>query len=223
MLFSTTKYRISIAMTNHMVIVSSYRASYNAERKYYEIISLEKVCCPYCGGSLEYRNSRERGVSDELRNKAIYLLRRLWCAGCKHLHTEIPDIIQPYKHYSSSVIQDVLDGGGETCGADDSTIRRWRSGFKDAKADIEQRLKSIYARETEGPVPLITGVKTLDSLIKAEPRWLAYVMKLLICHGHRLCTRFAFCPGGPPDKVAIIDVSKRQGGKIYDKTKEDTG
>ena len=209
-------------MTNRMVIVSSYRESYNKEQEYHEIISLEEICCPYCGDSLEYRNSRKRNVYDELRNKAIYLLRRLWCSGCRHLHTEIPDIIQPHKHYSSSVIQDVLSGG-DICAADDSTIRRWRNDFKEAKPDIEQRLKSIYVLETGSHAPLTTGVKTLGSLIKAEPRWLSFVTKLLICHGHRLCTRFAFCPEPPPDKVAVISISRGKGGMIYDKTKEDTG
>ena len=206
-----------------MVIVSSFKIRYNTEKKYYEIYDAEDVQCPYCVGILKYRNSRQRNVLDELRNKTVYLLRRLWCAACKHLHTEIPDIIHPYRHFGSSVIQDVLSGGGDICAADDSTIRRWRNDFEEAKPDIEQRLKSIYVLETGSYAPLTTGVKTLDSLIKAEPRWLSLVIKLLICHGHRPCTSFAFCPERSPDKVTSIGTSKGKGGRIYDKTKEDTG
>lgn len=160
---------------------------------------------------------------DETRDKTACLLRRLWCDGCRHLHTEIPDFIQPHRHYGSDVIQDVLDGGGQACAADDSTIRRWRGEFGEAKADIEQRLRSAYARETDSHAPLAAGANTLGGIMKAERRWLSFVMGLLICHGHRPCSRFAFCPRPLPDKVANIGMPETKGGKIDDKTKEDTG
>ena len=206
-----------------MFIVSSFETRYNTERKYHEIVSAEETRCPFCSGILKYRNSKPRRTLDELSNITIYLLRRFWCDGCRHLHTEIPDFIQPYRHYGSSVIQDVLDGGGDACAADDSTIRRWRNDFKEAEADIEQRLKSIYAIGTGSHAPLTTRKKTLGSLMKAEPHWLLFVMKLLICHGHRLCTRFAFCPEPPPDKVNVTVNPIGKGGFVNDKTKEDTG
>jgi len=213
-------------MTNRMIIVTSFKLRYNTIKKYYEVFGTDTVRCPFCGGHLKYRNSRTRGQLNKLRKKTVYLLRRLWCAGCKHLHTEIPDIIQPYKHFGSSVIQDVLDGGGETCAADDSTIRRWRSDFAESKPGIEQRLKSIYVRETDSHAPLTTETRTLDGLKRTQPKWLPFVMKLLICHGHKLCTRFAFCPGPTVDKVADIGKPGKlmgKGGRVYDKTKEDTG
>jgi hypothetical protein len=220
--FTSAKIRMSIAMTNRMVIVTSFKTRYNSERKYHEVIYSEETHCPYCGGGLKYRNSRKRKVLDELRNVIAYLLRRLWCAGCLSLHTEIPDIIQPYRHFSSSVIQDVITGG-DVCAADDSTIRRWRNDFDESKPDIEQRLKSVYARETGSHAPITTETKTLCGLMKLETKWLAYVMKLLINCGHRLCTRFAFCPEASTDKVADIGIPKGKGGRIYDKTEEDTG
>jgi hypothetical protein len=206
-----------------MVIVSSFEIRFNTDKKYYKILGQGDIRCPYCTSILKYRNSRPRILLGELREEALYLLRRLWCESCKHLHTEIPDFIQPYKHYGSSVIQDVLDGGGETCAADDSTIRRWRSDFSESKGDIEQRLRSIYAYETDSHAPLTTGMNTLDSLINTEQKWLSFVMQLLICHGHRLCTRFAFCQMPLLDKVAGIVKLTPKGGISYDKTKEDTG
>jgi hypothetical protein len=119
--------------------------------------------------------------------------------------------------------KDVLDGGGDACAADDSTIRRWRTDFSDAASDIEQRLKSIYACETKGQAPLITARETLGGLMKLKPDWLSFVMKLLICHGHRPCPRFAFCPEHFVDKVARVGISKGKGGFVNDKTKEDSG
>lgn len=183
----------------------------------------EDTRCPYCGSILKYRNSRQRGILNELREKTVYLLRRLWCEGCQHLHTEIPDFISPYRQYSSAVIQDVLDGGGDDCAADDSTIRRWRGGFREARADIEQRLRSVYARETDSHAPVTKGTGTLDALIRREPRWLPFVMRLLICHGHRPCTRFAFCPEGEAVNMAETDKTGSKGDVVNDKSKEDTG
>jgi len=213
---------MGVAMTKPMVIVTSFTTRYNIEKKYLEVISAEESRCPYCGSALCYRNSRLRGLLDELQEKAVYLLRRLWCECCRHLHTEIPAIIQPYRRYASCVIQDVLEGG-DTCTADDSTIRRWRNDFKEAKADIEQRLRSAYVHETGAHAPVTKGTVTLDALIKREPRWLSFVMKLLICHGHRLCTRFAFCPREEAVKIARTDKPGGKGGAFYDKSKEDTG
>ena len=210
-------------MINHMLIVTLFKTLYNICKNHYEIQGIGDVCCPYCDHVLKYRNSRLRNLLNELGEKTAYLLRRLWCDGCKHLHTEIPDFIQPYKQYGSSVIQEVLDGGGSTCAADDSTIRRWRRDFKEAKADIEQRLKSIYARETDSHVPVTMGTKTLDGLIRREPRWLSVVMKLLICRGHMLCTRFAFCPGPDTLKIDIKIRSNGKGDVFYDKSKEGPG
>jgi len=210
-------------MTNHMFIVTSFRTRYNEEKEYYEITSSDVPACPYCEGVLEYRNSRQRGVQDEQRNEIMYLLRRFRCEGCRHLHTELPSFIQPYKHYSSSVIQDVLDGGGNTCAADDSTLRRWRSDFSDAGSDIEQRLLSCYAQESGAHPPISRSVSLLEWLRGREPMWLAFVMKLLLSRGYRLCTRFAFCPYIAADKVHSISKSYTKGEEINDKTINDTG
>ena len=211
------------AMAKPMVIVSSFEILYNKNGEYHEVLVHEAARCPYCGGALRYRNRKQRSVLDELREKIVYLLRRLWCEGCKSLHTEIPDFIQPHRHYSSLVIQDVIDGGGEACAADDSTIRRWRNDFEEAKADIEQRLKSVYARETDSHAPFASETKTLNGLIKRETRWLSYVMWLLIRHGHRPCTRFAFCQREEAVSIAGMAADGGKGDGFYDNSKEDTG
>jgi hypothetical protein len=206
-----------------MFIVSSFDTRYNDNYGCYEIVSDEEALCPYCGDKLKYRNSRLRQLLDAIGIMTLYLLRRLLCKGCGKLHTEIPDIIQPYKHYDSKTIQDVIDGGGQTCAADDSTIRRWRSDFEEGRRDIECRLASIRAADVDAHTPLLGGGRLLARIVEAEPRWLAFVMKLLICRGHRLCTRFAFCPDADSAKVAIDGDGAGKAGVAYDKTEEDTG
>lgn len=54
------------------------------------------------------------------------LLRRLRCSHCGRLHLEIPDVMQPQKHYAAEVIRKVEAGELGSCPADDSTIRRWK-------------------------------------------------------------------------------------------------
>ena len=205
-----------------MFIVSLFDTRYNGENGCYEIDSHEEALCPYCGATLKYRNSRLRQLLDALGEKTVYRLRRLLCEGCRKLHTEIPDTIQPYKHYDTKTIQDVLDGGGQTCAADDSTIRRWRSDFEGGRRDIECRLASIRAVDEDAHAPLLGG-GLLARIVEGEPCWLAFVMKLLICRGHRLCTRFAFCPDADSAKVAIDGDGAGKAGVAYDKTEEDTG
>jgi transposase InsO family protein len=115
------------------------------------------------------------------------------------LHTEIPDTIQPYKHYDSDTIQCTLDGGEDAlnCEASDSTMRRWKEDFEAAKADIEQRLASIYAQESDSTTPLITSASPISIIRATQLRWLGFVMRLLINAGHKIRTRFAFCPSQP--------------------------
>ena len=148
------------------------------------------------------------------------MLRRLLCEGCAKLHTEIPDIIQPFKHYDSETIQSVIDGGEKAmdCVADDSTISRWKSDFTKAAPDIEQRLGSVYVREADETIPVLSSVTILAYIRAMQKCWLAFVMVLLINGGHKLCTRFAFCPSSIDGIVSSIS---RKGGKLDGKTIKD--
>lgn len=82
--------------------------------------------CPDCGEPLNGYDRRQRSLIEDDGNIKIYLLRRLYCPRCERLHLEIPDIMQPQKHYASKVILQVMEGNKESCPADDSTIRRWK-------------------------------------------------------------------------------------------------
>ena len=97
-----------------MIIVPKFELKYNEKTEKYSIV-VEKADtstgCPLCEGFLKYRDAINRDVTDRFGEVWHFRLRRLRCMLCKTLHREIPDIIQPFKHYSSDVIQCVLDGG----------------------------------------------------------------------------------------------------------------
>ena len=162
-----------------MVIISSFTLVFNEIKKYFTVKSQETLDCPLCNGELRYRDSVFRNLKGFDSGVRRYLLRRLSCQGCGTLHRELPDIIQPYKHYASDVIQAVLDGSNESsgCCADNSTIHRWKSGFSESHPDISQRLASIYVKSTSAPIPLAKAETILDEIKRKEDCWLPFVMK----------------------------------------------
>ena len=204
-----------------MIIVSSFELTYNNISGFFTIRTTEESVCPFCSGELVYRDSKSRKLKDIVGEISCFLLRRLHCQGtCKTLHTELPDIIQPYKHYESAVIQSVIDGSADalTCHADDSTIRRWKNDFKNAEPDIEQRVASVYGVMTDEIAPIGATRQILEVIKGKCERWLAFVMALLINSGHKICTQFAFCPFEAPDTVMPRNKKDTERGKRDDAT-----
>ena len=207
-----------------MIIVSSFKLSHNESSGFFTITSEEIICCPLCSGGLLYRDSKPRMLKDLLGKLSCFFLRRLLCQVCKKFHTELPSIIQPYRHYSSDAIQSVLDGGeaGADCVADNSTIRRWKTEFANAQSDINQRLASVHAQMDDEKAPIASTVHILDDIKVKIRNWLAFVMELLINGGHIICTQFAFCPRPALVKVRGINKKATEGGKEDDKTIKNT-
>jgi len=208
-----------------MIIVPKFELKYNDEKGIYTIISLTPCRCPLCCGAVYHRDHKARAVKKLNGEVWHFSLRRLLCDNCEKLHTEIPDIIQPYKHYDSETIQSVLEGGekAKDCVADNSTISRWRADFSKVEPDIEQRVASVYAQETDETVPLLSPALTFAAIRVTIERWLAFVMCLLINAGHKLCTRFAFCPPDTCAKVQNAGTKSKGGYGELDKTTTDTG
>jgi hypothetical protein len=136
----------------------------------------------------------------------------------------LPDIIQPYRHYGSEVIQIVLDGieKADECCADNSTIQRWKTEFAKAEPDIAQRLASAYVQETWETVPMGAAATLLDGLKAKDSCWLRFVMRLLINCGHRICTEFAFYPAHYSATVSSANKYIAERGRNNDKTIKDT-
>ena len=196
-----------------MISLSSFSVKYNEEKKYFQVITSESPTCPHDGGRLEYRDSVRRTVLNMYSEATLYLLRRLLCSVCGALHRELPNTIQPYKHYGSEVIQAVIDDSGDAacCAADDSTIRRWKSDFSEAEPDIKQRLTSVYSRMVESTVTAASSECILDRIRAGEKNWLAFVTGLLVNCGHKIRTRFAFCQRS--FSATMVSAGKNKAGK----------
>jgi hypothetical protein len=208
-----------------MIIVTLFKTIYNTTKDYFQIVTAETNGCPFCESELNYRNSRLREskkLDGEVRR---FLLRRFFCKTCETFHTEIPNTIQPYKHYDSQTIQAVLDGSEDAlaCVADDSTIYRWKKTFSENEADIERRLGSTYAKEIDEASPISTGTQLLAWIRSFYRQWLAFVMAQLINKGHILRTQFAFCPPSYIDKITSKASEMEKGGRLNDKTTKKPG
>jgi hypothetical protein len=123
-----------------------------------------------------------------------YRLRRLICKECGKLHTEMPDKFQPYKHYSSAVIEATIDDARSDCPADNATISRWKSDFKASSGQLESVLRSYWMKYRKQSFPLLNDISLLKTIRKHNTGWLAIVTRLLINTGYGIHTRFAFCP-----------------------------
>ena len=139
-----------------------------------------------------------------------FRIRRLVCTSCRRIHSELPDIIQPFKHYAAKVIQNALDENTDMCPAEDSTIRRWISEFKAALKDIDGSLISLWMREHQKAWQLVRRVSLLEKIKREHPEnWYAFVSRLLVNAGFGTYTRFAFCPSDACDTLS--PTPKRKG------------
>lgn len=122
------------------------------------------------------------------------MLRRLVCKSCGKLHTELPDFMQPYKHYEADAIQAEIDGSQENPLADDNTLKRWRNEFRLLRDQVEGALRALWSIHYGVHYPLLKQDSLLESLRKNVPRWLRLVNKALINRELPIHTQFAFCP-----------------------------
>lgn len=113
-----------------MILISKYDLILGGKDKKTGIIENQEVhLCPVCGGKLCSRDSRDRGVLGEDGSVFRLHIRRLRCLKCYRIHSELPDIVYPYKRYAFYVIQNVLNGNIGMCPAEESTVRRWIKEF----------------------------------------------------------------------------------------------
>ena len=133
-----------------MVMVSDYTVSYDEEENIVVESSVISYC-PMCGGVLSYRDTCERIMLLERRERRNYIIRRLKCHHCGKLHRELPDCLVPYKHYAAEVISGTLDGV-VTLEDDDSedypcaaTMKKWHHWLVVNYLRMEEYLKMILA------------------------------------------------------------------------------
>lgn len=160
------------------------------------IKSKDSSVCPICSGALKVRDTKCRKLICTVEEIVVkrYRLRRLLCKSCGKLHIELPDCMQPYKHYEADAVQAEIDGSQENPLADENTLKRWRNEFRRLKDHIEGAIRALWSKHYGIHYPLFNKESLLESLRKHEPGWLRLVNKAMVNREFPIHTQFAFCP-----------------------------
>ncbi len=125
-------------------------------------------------------------------DRVTLIIERRQCtnSSCRRLHSLLPDILVPCKHYASNLITTVLDEDiipEEPVNEDypcEETMRRWKHWF------IANRLRAGgYCRNVARQMPavdrepLLSAASTMDAIRKRIDRWLAAVLRMIYNSG----------------------------------------
>ncbi len=145
--------------------------------------------------------SRKRKYIKITGEQVTLILRRLKCQPCKRIHHELPDILVPYKRYSSESIEEALNGGKNmTVAADESTIYRWKQWFRDISGYFLGCLISIticYIDNSveEKSVSPVSPLHRIWHYVGNAPRWLSRIVRPVANANLWVQTRSAFLSG----------------------------
>lgn len=118
------------------------------------------------------------------------LVRRYYCCKCHHLHTQLPDVLTPFKHYCSEVIQDVLDEVVDESSPEDAegpspmTMKEWRLWFRNNVLRMEGFAKTAL-QNIVGSLEKIpgNGESLLSYYRDHTDRWLAIMLRYVYNSG----------------------------------------
>jgi len=122
---------------NYMVIITKYRQVKDGSKTY--IRSEESSICPICSSGLRVIGSRDRKIIGIDGQWQTYVIRRLQCTQCKHIHHELPDLLVPYKRHCAETIVQVAIGDEPPGTVKQPTIHRIRDWWQ----DISQYLHGV--------------------------------------------------------------------------------
>ena len=116
--------------------------------------------------------------------------------NCRRIHNALPDFLVPHKHYSSEVIEDVIDDvvrpNDELNDSDypcEKTMVRWKAWFERNRKNIDGQLKSVgYRILGFSEQLLISGVSLSDELRKNGAGWLGTILCVIYNSGGFLRT-----------------------------------
>ena len=99
--------------------------------------------CPICRGKLVCYGWRKRKYKDTKGDEETLLIHRLWCGKCEKAHSELPDILMPYKRHCAETIENVINGSaGDIC-CENDTVRRIKQWWESMLPYIIGILESL--------------------------------------------------------------------------------
>ena len=145
--------------------------------------------------------SRKRAFISGAGGRIVLIIRRLKCKACGRVHHELPDILVPYKRYSSESIEAVVSGDAAlSVAADESTIGRWRNWFSCLAGYFAGCLISLAVRYMKNAVEEMpelpsSSLQRIWRYVGDGPGWLARVVRPVVNANYWLQTCSAFLSG----------------------------
>lgn len=119
-------------------------------------------------------------------------MQRLRCLACRCTRTLLQPNMLPHKHYAASEIEQVLNKQEDPaappheCGAEESTIRRWKREYPEKLSALAALLESLANVSTTRLVPPLQRIyNVVNVLVRPPPR-------------HSRLARAFFCESNPP-------------------------
>jgi len=128
--------------------------------------------------------------------RKVLIIRRLRCSECNRIHHELPDIIVPYKRYSSEAIENIISRKPEQaddCPCELSTAKRLNLGFfllRKYFENVMESLKALHDHDEE-TVRLISLLLPLQNYRTFPAGWLKVLVRLLVNSNRWVQTRSA--------------------------------
>ena len=144
--------------------------------------------CHICHETIKYRDSRIRYVKYPGGSRKAFHISRYKCERCNVLCSLLPDIMVPYKQYSSETICDVIDGvlTSDDLEAEDypteKTMFLWLEWFCKNLQYIDEYLRSLKSRISGKPV---TG-SVVEVLRTQHKNWLGKIIVMVYNSGGAL-------------------------------------
>lgn len=115
-----------------------------------------------------------RGVIMPDGCKHSYLIRRLQCPECHHIHHELPDFIVPYKRYCASVIEAAIEGNINWLPCYDGTIQSFKNWF----ARFSARILLMFKLNTHdnGVQVIVSPLQKIKALSGLTAGWLMWAV-----------------------------------------------
>ncbi|HML25294.1 MAG TPA: DUF6431 domain-containing protein [Methanomethylovorans sp.] len=178
-----------------MIIIEKYKLvpDKNDKSKFY-VKSEEKSVCPLCSHSdLRVIGSRKRIALSSSSEKLSIVIRRLRCSKCSRIHHELPDMLVPYKRYSSACIEAIVESEGDGISCENSSIYRIKEWFGYMMVYIAGSLGAIAAKmgieiEAKEKSPF----QRIKVYVGKEKGWLARAVRTIANTNNWVHTRSAF-------------------------------
>jgi hypothetical protein len=158
----------------------------------------QNVCCPYCQSTLNPYDRRDRKCRNENGDWQVLVVRRLRCQNprCQRIHTELPDILVPYKRYQVGVIAAVLGGCARIAPLEESTRQRWRAWYGRIREHLLGVAASVHRwlQEAARNLPASPNSETF-TIPESDMLTLPDLVRLAVNSGNWITTRSAMVTG----------------------------